>query len=116
MLVWYRMLVKLYKKLKMKLDHVRSAQKKGKKNALIAIFQRFVLRILIQIIVFPHFMLLGPFKTFTHFARTDEQGTWIDSYNEFVVSNRITIGGLASIVLIGIVAVLTFIYLPVLYF
>lgn len=87
----------------------------GRVSPVLYVLEYFFLRVVIQMIVTPHFMLLGPFKTFTAFARTDEHGSWIDSYNDFIVSNRITVSGILSLILIGIVAVIVFIYLPVFY-
>src|SRR3990172_10796584 len=107
------MLVRAYRRLRSRLDKLRTNHLLGRVSLASYLLQYWLLRIVIQIIVTPHFMLLGPFKTFTTFARTDERGSWIDSYNDFIFSNLITISGIVSLVLIGITAILVFIYLPV---
>ncbi|MFO0704871.1 MAG: hypothetical protein U0517_02770 [Candidatus Andersenbacteria bacterium] len=109
------MLVKIYRVLKARLDRLRE------RHAAHTISNpRYYLsysgyRVLIQLIISPHFLLLGPFKTFTAFARKDEHGSWIDSYNDFVVSNRVTVTGIIALALIGIVTILVFVYLPIIY-
>jgi|GEM_PF-6506515 len=114
---WYNpaMLARMYRSLRNKLERVREARATGQIGGLRYYSSVIGLRILIQLIITPHFMLLGPFKTFTSFARKDEQGTWIDSYDDFIVSNRVSIAGVVSLVLIGILTVLAFIYLPIIY-
>ncbi len=109
------MLVRAYRRLRSRLDHLKTERMLGRVSPLWYVLQLVVLRILMQLAVTPHFMLLGPFKTFTTFARTDEHGSWIDSYNDFIVSNRITLSGIISLVLIAIFAIIVFIYLPVFY-
>ena|SRR3990167_1351012 len=109
------MLVKLFRKLKGHMDRDRDRRQKGQLDFLTFLVKRAIWRLLIQIIIFPHWLFLGPFKTFTEFARKDEGGMWIDSYNEFVITNRITLDGILAIFLIALVAILVFIYLPILY-
>lgn len=108
-------MVRAYRRLKAKLDSLKATHARGALKGVGYAVQIVGLRLLIQLMILPYFLLLGPFQTFTQFARTDEHGSWIDSYNDFIVSNRITVGGIISIVLIAVVAVLTFIYLPIFY-
>jgi hypothetical protein len=108
-------MVRTYRKLKIRLDSAKADHARGQWSGIGYVLTAVGLRIAIQLMVLPYFLLLGPFQTFTQFARTDESGSWIDSYNDFIVSNRITIGGIVSIVLIAVIAILTFIYLPIFY-
>jgi hypothetical protein len=109
------MFVRPYRYLKAHLDRLRQLYSRGEITSASYYARLLVLRTLMQLIVFPHFLLLGPFKTFTTFARKDDRGSWLDSYNEFVISNRITLTGVISLILIAVVAVLVFIYLPIFY-
>lgn len=109
------MLVRAYRFFKRKLDRLKQRRLQGTISTPAFYLKLFFLRILLQLIVFPHFMLLGPFKTFTTFARKNDTGDWIDSYNDFIISNRITTTGVISLVLIAIVAILVFVYLPIFY-
>jgi hypothetical protein len=109
------MFVKAYRYFKSKLDLLKYDYAAGKVRKSRYLVQIFFLRVIIQLIVLPHFLLLGPFKTFVTFARKDETGSWIDSYNDFVISNHISIRGIVALIMIAVVAVLVFIYLPILY-
>lgn len=109
------MLVRTYRRLRNLLERLREAFGRHEVSALHYYLEYFGLRVLIQLIVTPHFLLLGPFKTFTTFARKDEQGSWIDSYNEFIVSNRISATGILALILIAVTAIVVFIYLPIIY-
>ncbi|MFH0830738.1 MAG: hypothetical protein V1895_01630 [Parcubacteria group bacterium] len=109
------MLVKTYRRLRNRLEQLREAYARRDVSAPHYYSELMGLRILIQLIVMPHFLLLGPFRTFTTFARKDEQGSWIDSYNDFIVSNRISITGILTLALIALVAIIVFIYLPIVY-
>ena len=109
------MFVRPYRYFKRHLDRLRESYSRGEITGASYYARALVLRSLVQLIVFPHFLLLGPFRTFTTFARKDDRGSWIDSYNDFVISNRITLTGLVSLVLIAIIAILVFIYLPIFY-
>lgn len=109
------MLVRQYRRLRNRLEKLREAFIRRDVSAPHYYSEYIGLRILIQLIVTPHFLLLGPFRTFTTFARKDEQGSWIDSYNDFIVSNRITVTGILALVLIGLVTIFVFIYLPIVY-
>jgi hypothetical protein len=109
------MFVKAYRYFKSKLDRLKYDYAAGKVSKSRYVLKVSFLRIIIQLIVLPHFLLLGPFKTFVTFARKDETGSWIDSYNDFVISNRISIRGILALIMIAVVAILVFIYLPILY-
>ncbi len=109
------MLVKAYHKLKTRLDRVKERKLSGQINPVSYYFQFALLRVAVQIIVIPHFFLLGPFKTFTTFARKDDQGSWIDSYNEFIITDKITVKGIIALILIALTAIFIFIYLPIFY-
>jgi hypothetical protein len=113
--ICHSMFVKAYRYFKSKLDTLKLNYAAGTVSKGMYVLKILFLRIVIQLIVLPHFLLLGPFKTFVTFARKDETGSWIDSYNDFVISNRISIRGIVALILIGVVAVLVFIYLPILY-
>lgn len=109
------MFVSLYHKLKKVLEQLIKGHENGRIAGIFFYPLLFVLRVLIQIIVTPHFLMLGPFKTFITFARKDERGSWIDSYNDFIISNRITAWGIISLILIAVVAVVVFVYMPIFY-
>ncbi len=109
------MLVKLYQKLRGKIERLKERKERGRVNVARYALELIALRILIQSIVLPHFLLLGPFKTFTSFARKDDRGSWIDSYDDFIVSNKVNIKGVVAIILIGLAAIFIFIYLPIFY-
>ncbi|MDP2587644.1 MAG: hypothetical protein Q8P33_02630 [bacterium] len=109
------MLKKIYQKLTTRLDRLKERHEAHKISAAHFYVSLVGLRVLIQLLILPHFLLLGPFKTFTEFARKDEQGSWIDSYNDFIVANRISVTGIIALVLIAIVAITVFIYLPIIY-
>lgn len=109
------MLVKIYRNLKAATERDRLRREAGQLGAVRYWVRRVWLRFVTQLIIFPHWLLLGPFKTFTEFARKDEGGAWIDSYDQFVVSNRVTFGGVIAVLLIAALAVVIFIYLPIIY-
>jgi len=109
------MLIRLYRKLKSAMDRDRMLRDTGRSSTLAFWIRRAAFRLVIQIIVFPRWLLLGPFRTFTQFARRDEGGAWIDSYDEFIVSNRVTLRGVVLLMLVALLAVVVFIYLPVIY-
>jgi len=109
------MLAKMYRALRGRLERLRDAYATHQIGALQYYSAYIGLRILIQLILTPHFLLLGPFKTFVSFARKDDTGSWIDSYNSFIVSNRITMAGIVALVLIAVVTIIVFIYLPIIY-
>lgn len=97
------------------MDRDRALRDAGQSSTIAFWIRRAAFRVVIQAIVFPRWLLMGPFRTFTQFARKDEGGIWIDSYDEFIVTNRVTLNGIVLLVLIGLLAVLVFIYLPILY-
>ena len=109
------MLVKIYRNLKAAAERDRLRREAGEIGPVHYWLMRISRRFLIQIIIFPHWILLGPFKTFTQFARKDEGGAWIDSYDQFVISNRVTLQGVFAVLLIAVLAVVVFIYLPIIY-
>lgn len=109
------MLARMYRALRTRLERLRDRRAAGQISGLHYYSSYIGIRVLIQLIITPHFMLLGPFKTFTSFARKDEQGSWVDSYNDFIVSNRISVAGIVALVLIGILTIVIFIYLPIIY-
>lgn len=109
------MLVSLYRKLKSAMDRDRMLHDSGKTSTLAFLIRRAGLRAAVQVIIFPRWLLLGPFRTFMQFARKDEVGAWIDSYDQFIVTNRVTFTGVIMLLLIALLAVLVFIYLPIVY-
>lgn len=109
------MLVKLYQKLKEKIERLKERKKRGRVGSARYFLELIILRVIIQLIVFPHFLFLGPFKTFTAFARKDDRGSWIDSYDDFIVANKINLKGILAIILIALTAIFIFIYLPIFY-
>jgi len=109
------MFIRAYKAVRDRFDALKEARAQGRVSELFYLVRYVFFRTVMELLVLPHFLLLGPFKTFTTFARKDNQGSWIDSYNDFIIQNKISVTGVIALILIALIAILVFVYLPIIY-